>query len=143
MGKLGLGPNKLAAQTPVNLSCLGPNVISSISIESGEGLVSCLEPFFFNRYSRRGWGESKGESDGLRDADAGGRRSWVVIGGTGSGRAWWMVLICVFGASDEPCFIDTGGASHRGAGGFTSSGWRVASRSVGVDQVSSGDGFQA
>ena len=64
----------------------------------------------------------------------------MVTGGTGSGRAWWIVLI---GVSNEPCFADAGGASHCGAGGFTSSGWRVASRSVGVDQVSSGDGFQA
>lgn len=67
----------------------------------------------------------------------------MVIGGTGSSRAWWIVLIDVSGASDEPCFADTGGASHRGAGGFASSRWRVAGRSVGVDRVSSGDGFQA
>ena len=46
MGKLGLGPNKLATQTPVNVSCLGLNVISPITIESGEGFVSCLEPLF-------------------------------------------------------------------------------------------------
>ena len=44
LGKLGVGPNKLAAQIPVNVSCLGPNVISPITIESGEGSVSCVEP---------------------------------------------------------------------------------------------------
>ena len=48
-----------------------------------------------------------GEFDELRDVDAGGRRSWVVIKGTGSGREWWIVLIGVSSASNEPCFADT------------------------------------
>ena len=52
---------------------------------------------------------------------------------TDSGRVWWIVLIGVSGASDEPCFADIGGASYRGAGGFASSGWRIAGRSVRVD----------
>ena len=82
-----------------------------------------------------------GESSELRDANAGGRRSWVVTEGTNSSRGWWIVLIGVFGASDKPFFTDTGGASHQGAGGFTSLGWRIASRSVEVVQVSSSDGF--
>ena len=67
----------------------------------------------------------------------------MVTGGTGSSRIWWIVLIGVSGASNEPCFAETGGASHRGAGGFALSGWRVASRNVEVDRVSSDDGFQA
>ena len=32
------------------------------------------------------------------------------------------MLIGISDASDEPCFADTRGASHRGVGGFTSSG---------------------
>ena len=57
----------------------------------------------------------------------------MVTGGTGSGRVWWIMLIGVSGASNEPCFVETGGASHRGTGGFALSGWRVTSRNVKVD----------
>ena len=67
----------------------------------------------------------------------------MVTGGTGLGHVWWIVLIGVSGASNEPCFAETGGASHRGAGGFALSGWRITGRSVEVDRVSFGDGFQA
>ena len=45
MGKLGLGPNKLAAQIPVNVSCLGSNVISPITIESGKVPLFMLSPY--------------------------------------------------------------------------------------------------
>ena len=55
----------------------------------------------------------------------------------------WIVFIVVSGASNEPCFTETGGASHWGAGGFALSGWRVTGRSVEMDRVSSSDGFQA
>ena len=82
-----------------------------------------------------------GESNELRDADAGGKRSWVVIEGTSSSCKWWIVLTDVSDATNEPRFTDTRGASHRCTGGFATSGWRVAGRSVGVDRVSFDDGF--
>ena len=43
---MGLGPNKLAAQLPVSVSCSGPNVTSLITIESRECSVNCVEPLF-------------------------------------------------------------------------------------------------
>ena len=45
-GKLGLGPNKLAAQLPVSKSTLGPNLTSPTTFERGECSVACGENLF-------------------------------------------------------------------------------------------------
>ena len=45
-GKLGLGPNKLAAQLPVSKSTLGLNLTSPTTLELGECSVPCGENLF-------------------------------------------------------------------------------------------------
>ena len=43
-GKLGLGPNKLAAQLSISKSSLGPNTISPITFEPRKCSVNCVRP---------------------------------------------------------------------------------------------------
>ena len=57
LGKLDLGPYKLAAQLPVSKSSFGPNVTSPTTFEPGDCSVKCVGPIFSSNSNEPAYGK--------------------------------------------------------------------------------------